>query len=425
MRVASIPDLPSKTAHKWAFRPRFRPRSFGWRSALPIKRIKEAVAEIRQVARKDKVLAGEGAVLFFERLSPAIEQVDSSSGAIGAAVGHAIDKLVPMIAAAPASDEFRDQWLERLWTAVEDDGIPYIEDLADHWGELCTTPGRASAWADRFIDMIRLMWRPDMPPGGHAKGTAACLSGLFKAGRHDELLDLLVHAPYRFWHDRKWGVKALVARGDRAAAIRYAEATRGLNQSDLQISEACEDILLSACLWREAYERSAIEAKRRGTYLATFRAIQGKYPELEAGVILRDMAASTPGDEGKWFAAAKSAGLYDEAIALVRHSPCDPKTLIRATRDMAEYRPDFARSAGLAALRWLLRGHGYEITAGDIWQAFDHTMSAAQSMDHAEETLQEIQAMMTGNGVQQGVVDVLRRRLTPDSMPGANAGRGA
>ncbi|NJO38359.1 MAG: hypothetical protein HC871_13070 [Rhizobiales bacterium] len=125
------------------------------------------------------------------------------------------------------------------------------------------------------------MWRPDMPPGGHAKGTAACLSGLFGAGRHDELLGLLELAPYKFWHDRKWGVKALVARGDRAAAIRYAEATRGLNQSDLQISEACEDILLSAGLWREAYDRYAIEANRRGTYLATFRAIQGKYPELE------------------------------------------------------------------------------------------------------------------------------------------------
>jgi hypothetical protein len=170
MRVVSIPDLLSKTAHKWAFKPRFRPRSFGWRSSLPIKRIKEAAAEIRQVARKDKVLAAEGAVLFIERLSPAIEQVDSSSGAVGTAVNHAIDKLVPIIAAATASDGLRDQWLERLWTAVEDDGIPYIEDLADHWGELCATPGRASAWADRFIDMIRLMWRADMPPGVMQKG---------------------------------------------------------------------------------------------------------------------------------------------------------------------------------------------------------------------------------------------------------------
>jgi hypothetical protein len=46
-------------------------------------------------------------------------------------------------------------------------------------------------------------------------------------------------------------------------------------------------------------------------------------------------------------------------------------------------------------------------------------------MDHAEETLREIQTMMTRNDAQQAVVDVLRRRLAPDSMPGANVARGA
>ena len=32
---------------------RFRANAFGWRSDLPIKRIKEAVSEIRKVKRKD------------------------------------------------------------------------------------------------------------------------------------------------------------------------------------------------------------------------------------------------------------------------------------------------------------------------------------------------------------------------------------
>jgi hypothetical protein len=41
-------------------------------------------------------------VLFLERLSPVVEQVDSSSGAIGNAVSHAIDELVTIIAGAPA-----------------------------------------------------------------------------------------------------------------------------------------------------------------------------------------------------------------------------------------------------------------------------------------------------------------------------------
>ncbi len=42
----------------------------------------------------------EGAVLFFEKVSPALEHVDSSSGAIGTAVNNTIDALVPIIADA-------------------------------------------------------------------------------------------------------------------------------------------------------------------------------------------------------------------------------------------------------------------------------------------------------------------------------------
>jgi hypothetical protein len=54
------------------------------------------------VARHDTLLAAEGAVLLIERLSPALEHVDSSSGAIGSAVNHAIDTLAQIIASAPA-----------------------------------------------------------------------------------------------------------------------------------------------------------------------------------------------------------------------------------------------------------------------------------------------------------------------------------
>ena len=63
-----------------------------------------------------------------------------------------------------------------------------------------------------------------------------------------------------------------------------------------------------------------------------------------------------------WFAAAKEAGLYDEALALARRAPCDPKTLTRAARDLADQHPAFALDAGLLALHWLVQGYGYEIT---------------------------------------------------------------
>jgi len=94
------------------------------------------------------VLAAEGAVLFLEKVSPALENVDSSSGAIGAAVNNAIAVLADIIATAPADEKTRQKWLERLFEAHAADAIPYIESLADYWGELCVSPEVASRWAD-------------------------------------------------------------------------------------------------------------------------------------------------------------------------------------------------------------------------------------------------------------------------------------
>ena len=72
------------------------------------------------------MLAADGAVIFLEKLAPALEHVDSSSGAIGTAVNRAIEALVPIIANAPAEDKQREKWLDKLWHAVEDDQIPYM-----------------------------------------------------------------------------------------------------------------------------------------------------------------------------------------------------------------------------------------------------------------------------------------------------------
>ena len=404
--------MPAAKAHSWTFRSRFRSGAFGWRSDLPIKRITEAVAEIKKAARKDKRLGAEGAVIFLEKVSGALEHVDSSSGAIGAAVNRAIEMVVPIVAQAPASDDLRDKWLERLWRAIEDDDIPYIELLPDHWGELCVTQERASRWADRFMEGVRSVWSPDLPRGGHFKGTAACLSALYAAGRHEDLLNLLDLASYKFWHDRQWGVRALVARGKTTAAIRYAEDTRGLNQPDSQISLACEEILLSGGLWREAYDRYALEANHYGTYLATFQALTSKYPQIAPKAILGDLVDRTPGEKGKWFAAAKSAGLLAEAAELAWASPCDPKTLTRAARDFAASMPDFARSVGLSALQWLLRGHGYDLTAQDVVDAFSHTLEAARHNGTEADTVRRIQLLVDQHPrAERSIIALLLRKI--------------
>ena len=381
-------------AHKWQFRARFRRHAFGWRSQPAIKRVREAVSEIKKVARKDKVLAAEGAVLFLERVSPALENVDSSSGAIGTAVNNAIDALVPIIASAPADEKTRRAWLERLWEAYQEDGIPYIERLGDHWGDLCASKEEASRWADKLIGISRMAWSPDPSLRGFFKGTTNCLSALLAAERYEELLELLEMAPYKMWHYHKYGVKALAAMGKKAEAIRYAEECRGLNDSPVAIARACEEILLSSGLVDEAYRRYGLVANRAGTHLAWFRAVARKYPHKKPAEILRDLVELTPGEEGKWFAAAKSAGLFDEAIALANRTPCSPQTLTRAARDFADKNPAFALEAGLAALRWIVEGYGYEITRADVLDAYAYTMEAAGKAGRVAEARDRVRSLL-------------------------------
>lgn len=382
--MTSKPQAHSN-AHKWQFTSRFRRHAFGWRSDLPIKRIKEALKEIKQLARKEPVLAAEGAVILLEKLSPALEQVDSSSGALGSAVNKAIEVLVPLIAKADVDAELRQRWLERLWQALQDDDMPYIELLGDYWGELCVTPELASKWADEFMPVVESARSPKASGYAFFKGTSACMASLYAAGRYEDLLSLIDKARFKWWHDRRWGVKALSAMGNKAEAIRYAEQSRGLNDPGWQIAEACEAILLSSGLLDEAYRRYAVEANQRPTNLATFRAIARKYPNKQPETILRDLIVSTPGAEGKWFAAAKDAGLFELAIELVTHNPADPRTLTRAARDYAHKKPDFALAAGLAALHWISRGYGYEITGGDVLDAYMPIVEAASAADIAEE----------------------------------------
>ena len=94
-------------------------------------------------------------------------------------------------------------------------------------------------------------------------------------------------------------------------------------------SAACEEILLSSGFTDEAYRRYALRPVDGGSYAAAFRRVISKYPHKTRRDVLNELAATTPGREGKWFAAAKDAGLLDEALVLARTSPADPNTLLR------------------------------------------------------------------------------------------------
>jgi hypothetical protein len=400
---------------RWVFASRFRRGAFGWRSQPAVQRVREAVAEIKKVARTDPVLAGDGAVLFLEKVSPALEHVDSSSGAIGSAVNRAVEELARVIAAAPADAETRDRWLVRLWEAHEADQIPYIEILGEFWGELCGSKATASQWADRLVGTVRMAWSPDPGRGGFFHGTWACLSALYRAERYEELVGLLRLDRLRFWPYQRWGVRALVAMGQRAAAIRLAESCRRQDADDRAIALACEEMLLSSGLAEEAYQRYAIVANQRSSYLATFRAIVGKYPQRQPAEVLGDLVASTPGQEGKWFAAARNAKLYDAAIELAGRSPCDPRTLTRAARDCAQTQPEFAVEAGMAALHWLVRGYGYEVSVTDVWAAYSHAMRAADRIGCCGAVRERVRRLVAGEAAEavgsRLVAEVLGREI--------------
>ena len=89
------------TAHAWAFRANLRRRASGWSgTGKAIDRLNAAVAEIAAMARTDPALAGEGAVLLLEKVSPAVCEIDSSSGALANATHSLVETLVPIIAQA-------------------------------------------------------------------------------------------------------------------------------------------------------------------------------------------------------------------------------------------------------------------------------------------------------------------------------------
>ncbi|MGH9663476.1 MAG: hypothetical protein ACRD9L_03515 [Bryobacteraceae bacterium] len=382
------------TKHTWMFKPRLRPHAFGWNgSHLACQRLKEAVTEIKKAARVDLVTAGDGVVSLMERIWPAFQGIDTSSGALGGTVNWAQDELLPVAIEAPADRKTRDKWLDRLWQAIQDDGVDYLWIVEDRWGELCRSREAASRWADQLLGLLRTAWS-DPRPGSYMRGASVCLSSLVAAGRHRELVAVLALQRFPFWHDRKFGMQSLLSEGRIDEALAYAEFSRGLNQPDAAIDAACEKILLDAGRVDEAYEKYALTANGSSTGVATFRAIAGKYPGYSREKILLDLAESS-GDPGRWFAAAKHAGFLDLALEFAKMGRTDPRTLSRASRDLVKKDARFCLRVGRLAIEGILQGYGYELTRADVLAAYNHLMAAAQTLGVASEARSGVLAAAT------------------------------
>lgn len=315
-----------------------------------------------------------------EKLSPAFDNVDDSSGRLQAAIRDFFEQFVPLIGTVEVAPKTRTTRLERLWQAMVDDEMPWIERLGDHWGTLCGSPEVASAWADELLPGLRAAWAPDAKGRAWYSGTMPCLSILYAAGRHVELL-VLLESPHThdWWNCHRWGVKSLLDHGHHHWALAMAERCYRQGRYCYEVARTCEAILIDLGQRELAYRQYVFEANQANTNLGTLKALATRYPEKDRARILTDLVEANPGSEGKWFAAAKSAGLFDVALKLARSSPTDPRTLARAARDFATKQPAFALEAALLALSWMARDYGYEVSSRDVAMAWEACLAASNA----------------------------------------------
>jgi hypothetical protein len=387
--------MEGKITHKWAFKPGMRAGAYSWKSSTKaVERLKSASAEIRAVARTDPTTAAEGVIALAQRIWPAFEHIDTSSGALGNAVRRTLEELLPVLIEAPADEKIRAKWLEQLREAILDDGIDYLAPIADRFGQIAAVPALMNLHADRDLDMIQAAWS-DHARFSHVTTATLTLSCLLEVGRYDELLALLELKTSRLWFDQKFGADALLRQGREDEALAYAES---LLKDDRRqwgfqdIAQFCESILVRQGREEEAYRRFGLPTAAGNTYLAMWRDLVKRYPDIDARGILEDLI-ETQGSRGKWFAAAKTAKYLDIALGCAAHTDAAPTTLIRAARDFAIKEPAFAAQVGLHAIGHLLAGRGYEPSPLDIDEAVTHVMAAAERIGQGDRVLRELQRL--------------------------------
>ena len=402
--------------HKWRFKAHFRSGAYGWKgTSLASKRMKEAVSEIKKVARTDSALAGEGAIELMCRLYPACEHIDGSSGSLGTALNRTVAALAPIVAAADWDMNTRGRLLEDLYEAVCNDGWSILSQVEDCWGEICVHTGLANLWVDRLIPFLRDVWSSESH--GHVTGGSICLSCLLYTDRFDELQELIELDRFKLWSNAKFWAQALVKQGRVDEAIAYAESIRDLHEGKYDnhsIDDFCEKTLLKAGRADEAYDKYGLRVTESGTYVSVYRRLVAKYPHRDKRQTLLDLM-ETSGVRDKWFAAAKDAGFLDIALACARSGQANPATLLRATRDFANREPRFAVEVGIESIKALLSGVSYELPTGaDIGVHYDLVMAVAREHGMKEQAKAELSRIACGYSGDRLLREALARRLQRD-----------
>lgn len=381
--------------HTWEFTRYFRAGVYKWNgSALASKRIKEALSEIGKVAKKDPVLAAEGAVKFIEKCWLALEHIDSSSGAIGNAVNNALYELAEIISQAELPKNERLKLTERIWNSWEDEGYGYYDVLSELWPKLCGEPEIINYWADHFLPVVKQVFRPTAS-ASYFKGSDPCLACLFDAGRYDEIEALLQTSDTLISCYGEYLIKVVAARGDIEKALSmidqslinpYIPRRKTVNLG--------EGILLKAGRVEEAYKKYGLMLQFESTGLATLSAIRKRYPTISPQRILSDLINADAGNERRYFAAARKIGMIELAIELAEKFDVEPKTLTTACKDYLEKDPDLSLKFGMLALQKYTDGFGYEPEFGDIQKCHDLVCMAAERVGRKDEITKKIEELV-------------------------------
>ncbi len=388
------------------------------------KQVAAALKELKQVGRREPRLAVEGCI----RLLTGLKAKD---GALDDVLREIIDWLgAPMRRAKPPEPELMD-WLERLAKAYRAQPAR-LASLGARFGALCGSPAIASRWADVFqTELYAAQPAQATPAKTSSKLTQATkprqplksaklpvageahplrlpyLSALSAAERHEELQSALTPGAHS-WAEAALGVKALAALGQVDAALSTAHQYAHLT-TPTEHARACEAALLAAGREEQAYREHALLAAQETRYVAWFRALRQRYPRRDPKQLLSDLVSFTvlqhgEAVRGKWFAAAKEAELYQEAIALAQSGDADTRTLLRAARDFAEREPHFALQAGLTALTAMLDAGPYEVTKTDVWTAYNAILLAANAAEQRAEVIEQLRALLSPEAVRDRLV---------------------
>jgi len=404
--------------HKWKFKAHFRTGAYGWKgTALASKRMKEAVSEVKKVARTDSALAGKGAIELMCRLYPACEHIDGSSGSLGTALNRTVAALVPIVTEADWDMNTIGKLLEDLYEAVCNDGWSILSQVEDCWGEICVYPGLANLWADRLVPFLKDVWSSENH--GHVTGDGICLSCLLYTDRFDELQELIALDRFKFWSNAKFWAQTLVKQGRIDDAIVYAESIRNFHEGKYDnhsIDDFCEKTLLAAGRADEAYDKYGLRLVESGTYVSVYRRLVAKYPHRDKRQMLLDLMEQS-GGKGKWFAAAKDAGFLDIALDCARTGQAKPATLLRATRDFGDDEPEFAVAVGIESIRSLFSAVSYELPTGaDVAVHCDVLMGVAAKHGLKEKVKAELSqlALRHGSSSDRFLREALVRKLQQD-----------